>query len=302
MKTKSIIRSSIVALLLLLAAQPMAGQESFKPDPKTTTFIDNAAIECIYKYTINAPLKDSLNKKMEETHLTLLQMNGSVSKFWDWHAYIRDSIMFTCSPDQVITAHKKRLSQKHLPTNSIYVPVVLKNYPNGEITNQDEIYPADYIYTESKTNRNWKLKDDTLTVCGYLCYKAVTSFGGREWTAWYAPEITLSDGPWKLYGLPGLILKAQDSTGTHTFEAIGLKKSNDPIYATTNAFQIRITKDVFFRNKTKSEKNPAIEVHPSQLRTYSVENGDGGEKKVTINGKRNPMNRKTVYCPLELEK
>lgn len=36
------------------------------------------------------------------------------------------------------------------------------------------------------------------------------------------PDLPISSGPWKFYGFPGLILKAEDTTGTHRFEAYSL--------------------------------------------------------------------------------
>lgn len=59
---------------------------------------------------------------------------------------------------------------------------------------------------------------------GYKCRKARLKYGGREWTAWYPPDLPISSGSWKFHGLPGLILKADDTTGMHRFEAYLLLK------------------------------------------------------------------------------
>jgi GLPGLI family protein len=56
----------------------------------------------------------------------------------------------------------------------------------------------------------WTLLDEEKPIGAIPCRKAVTWFKGRGYTAWYAPSITISDGPWKLGGLPGLILEAHD--------------------------------------------------------------------------------------------
>ena len=37
---------------------------------------------------------------------------------------------------------------------------------------------------------------------------ATTHFRGRDWKVWFSEEIPLPLGPWKLGGLPGLILAA----------------------------------------------------------------------------------------------
>lgn len=88
----------------------------------------------------------------------------------------------------------------------------LVNYPSqGELTALILIAGRDYEYTESLPQHQWVVSpNDTLQIAGYTCWKATTRFRGREWTAWYAPELPLPYGPWKLVGLPGLIMKAYD--------------------------------------------------------------------------------------------
>ncbi len=295
MKSKSIFRSATVALLLLLTAQPILGQTSFKIDPKKTTFIDNAVMECIYKHTVNAPLKNNKKQTAKEVSTTILQANTRFSKFWDWHAYKIDSVNYSYSEAELQTPRVKNAIELYRGVKYFFIPEIIKNFPEGKMTVADEIIPVDYVYEEKKTNREWVLKEDTMTVCGYLCNKAVTSFGGKEWTAWYTPEIAISDGPWKLYGLPGLILKAKDSTDTHLFEAVNIRKSGTPIYAKKNSSQIKIKKNAFLKNKNSSDQRSSY----YNTGTHEVEVGKGGA--MFYDGKRDQSFNGTKYCPLELE-
>lgn len=57
----------------------------------------------------------------------------------------------------------------------------------------------------------WKIKEDTLTIGKFKCKKAIGDFRGRTYIAWFTEEIPLPYGPFKLYGLPGLILQAEDT-------------------------------------------------------------------------------------------
>src|SRR5690606_13389350 len=63
---------------------------------------------------------------------------------------------------------------------------------------------------------------DTKTVSNILCYKATCNFRGKEWVVWYAPSIAASFGPWKLNGLPGLILEAYDLEKKISFVAYSI--------------------------------------------------------------------------------
>ncbi|HIR32843.1 MAG TPA: GLPGLI family protein, partial [Candidatus Coprenecus merdigallinarum] len=66
---------------------------------------------------------------------------------------------------------------------------------------------------------------------GYNCQRATGTFRGREWQVWFTYDIPYNYGPWKLGGLPGLILKAEDSSGTFVWEAVSLiRPEGCPIY------------------------------------------------------------------------
>ena len=97
--------------------------------------------------------------------------------------------------------------------------VVYKNYPiKGELTYTDKLL-QDFIYQESMEKPVWRLvKGKDSIVANYRCQKAQTKYRGKVWNVWYTIDIPISDGPWKLYGLPGLILKAEDQDGNFVFE------------------------------------------------------------------------------------
>ena len=55
------------------------------------------------------------------------------------------------------------------------------------------------------------------------CNLATTKFRGREWKVWFTEEIPVSLGPWKLGGLPGLILKADADDDFIKFTAVSIR-------------------------------------------------------------------------------
>lgn len=54
----------------------------------------------------------------------------------------------------------------------------------------------------------------------YTLQKATTTFGGRDWTAWFCKEVNLGEGPYKFRGLPGLIIEVADDKNNFIFKLI----------------------------------------------------------------------------------
>jgi len=101
-------------------------------------------------------------------------------------------------------------------------------YKNRKTQTVTSIYNAfvDNIMCEQKISEfnNWKITEEIDSIFGYPCQKAVVSYGGRNYTAWFTMDIPVNDGPWKFYGLPGLILKVTDNDSLFQFLAVGLQQ------------------------------------------------------------------------------
>lgn len=78
---------------------------------------------------------------------------------------------------------------------------------------KDSMYSRDigFNYVAEKTPKiEWEIQNEKKKIGSYICTKATTTFRGRDFIAWFTTEIPLPFGPWKLHGLPGLILEAHD--------------------------------------------------------------------------------------------
>ncbi len=162
----------------------------------------------------------------------ILDIGDSCSCFYNFRGYRADVVtdsLLACGYNGYETigvlGEMKLLGQR---TNY----AVFKNFPRvGKLTYTENVLD-DYVYEEEMPKQDWELLDGDTVVLGYTAYKAQTKYRGRTWTVYYTPEIPVGDGPWKLCGLPGLILYARESQGIFSFEAVGIAKglSREPLH------------------------------------------------------------------------
>lgn len=98
---------------------------------------------------------------------------------------------------------------------------VYKNYPSTGKQTVD-YHSMEVLQYEEPMGQDWELVEGDTIILEHPCQKAVCHYHGRTWTAFYATDIPIAEGPWKLCGLPGLILRAYDSNGAFLFHCIGI--------------------------------------------------------------------------------
>jgi len=80
----------------------------------------------------------------------------------------------------------------------------------------------------SEAAQNWKLTNEKKQVSSLNLQKATTTWGGRNWTAWFSPDIPFQEGPYKFHGLPGLIVELYDDKNNYKFELVKTEKISSP--------------------------------------------------------------------------
>ena len=129
--------------------------------------------------------------------------------------------------DSLLQSGASRTMYRSIYNKVKYAPafysMFFQNYPrSGKLTCTGRVCNTDFKYEEDLPEMDWKIQDETDTLLGYMVQKAVCSFRGRDYTAWFAPQLPMQTGPWKFSALPGLILKVEDSRGHYTFIARGI--------------------------------------------------------------------------------
>ena len=94
----------------------------------------------------------------------------------------------------------------------------------GKIMRKEVLFINKYLVTDALPVIDWKISGDTATLGSLHCQKATAHFKGRDYTAWFCPDLPLHVGPWKLNGLPGVIVEAYDVKKEVVFKFDGIEK------------------------------------------------------------------------------
>lgn len=134
---------------------------------------------------------------------------------------------------------------------------------NGMLRFKDFIGMAEYYSYDETPNLKWHITSEKEKIGIYQAQKATTDFGGRQWIAWFTTEIPMQEGPYKFSGLPGLIIKLEDSAQNYSWilegnkkldQDIGLNKQN---YLESQMGEAKkISKEGFVKRLKQYNKNP----------------------------------------------
>lgn len=184
---------------------------------------------------------------MRERDITfLLLVNNDESKFYNPNTEYKDSLQSTPQGKLLYDKMLHEAIKHYIETkdnnkmNSVSYKTTLYVFKSF-LKNQYDVYESVGLtrshYVEPFEEFDWNVSDSTKNILGYECFMAETDYHGRHWTVWFTPEIPVQNGPWKLQGLPGLILEASEPTGQHTFTAVGIENSRQEILPVYNPKQ-----------------------------------------------------------------
>ena len=168
---------------------------------------------------------------------------------------------------------------------------VYKHVPSeGKLT--FTTYHVDWFkYSEPIPALQWKIEGKDSVIAGYHCQAATTSLRGRQWRAWFTLDIPVSDGPWKLCGLPGLILRATDEQGYFDFDCTGVASIEIPPIRLAKKNYTDCTPEKYFEMEKDDRENPLghlksllgdeINISEASIRRTDQRNNEEAKKKFT---------------------
>jgi GLPGLI family protein len=174
-----------------------------------------------YKY---APDINDKTKLIDE--MMLLDVDSKGSSYYSHKRFIFDSTMVANIEKQIRGGGALNFQGGGGRPGTVSYKVT-KSYPDFKTYLFTQISSDKYKVKEDQ-KPEWKILAEKQKIGDYNAQKAMTSYGGREWIAWFSTEIPIQDGPYKFYGLPGLIVKLEDTTGTHVMTLVGNKKVKAP--------------------------------------------------------------------------
>lgn len=175
--------------------------------------------------------KDSINS-IKGKDILYLEISKTKSFCFSYYSYQSDSLKRDPNGRKIWRQLFSAAIEKD-GTNATSFPHQRSTFKISKFNNSDTISIKDVIdrdifeYKTSKKDFNWNVCDTTKNIAGYKCYKATSKYHGRLWIVWFSPDLPISDGPWVLCGLPGLILEARDSDNLYSFKLIGLGSTNE---------------------------------------------------------------------------
>lgn len=191
----------IFASLLLLAGLSIFAQNRF-----------------FYEYKF---IPDSTDKTKIITEMMLLDIDKNGSSYYSHDKFVADSTAKADLEKQLkLSPNNINISRSDKPGQVQYK--VTKHYPDFTTYLYTKVSSDSYKIEEDQ-KPDWKILPEKQKVGEYNAQKATANYGGRQWTAWFTTDLPFQDGPYKFYGLPGLIVKIEDQTGSHSMTLVGNK-------------------------------------------------------------------------------
>ena len=202
----------------------------------------------IYSFT---HARDTNNLNFPYKEEMMLTFNANTSLYKSYTAIIEDSLMRAAIEKSVNNNENPSINVKKVTREQFYY------FFNDSHRYWVLPWFRDTLAIKGEIEEiDWSITGDTKMIAGFKSIKATCTFKGRNFEAWFCPEIPVKAGPWKLNGLPGLILEAKDDKGQVKFEFMSLRNEQTATIALP-AQKTFVTKEKFQQMQDAVKQNPA---------------------------------------------
>ena len=242
----------------------------------------NTANRFFYELTYKSYIKDSIVTKKT---LTILDITNQKSIYRDYLSVSQDSLITEVSEKYKKSGNNVDM-QKLIKTPN-FTHKIIKEYPIKKVTYSDKVLQDNFIYEEAP-NFQWKILKEKKTIGEYKAQKATAKYGGKNWIAWFSNDIPFLDGPYKFYGLPGLIVQIEDEEDNISWTLAGNKtvknyKEKSLLDGGNNIKSIMVSKEKFKEIDTDYRNNPMGRIKatvPAEKLTQQMPDGKTLEQKI----------------------
>ena len=231
----------------------------------------------VYEYKF---ISDSTNTGDVKTEMMFLDTTKDGSKYYSYTVFNSDSIMKVDLEKQLKATGSINIKSDMRKGDVRYS--VTKTYPDYRINLHRRLGVDAYNISDDR-KINWKISSEKEKIGEWNAQKAEADFAGRHWVAWFSTEIPIQDGPYKFHGLPGLIVKIEDRTGSHKMELKGIKNINGSIDINIfDAKEIAVNPKQFQKVLKEYENDPTKGIKQMQMggATIILTGKDGNSSKV----------------------
>lgn len=277
----TIVKILVFALLFIVAqvsAQEFQGVATYKSKRKFDIKMDSTQMNS----EMHQKMMEMLKKQFEKTFTLTFNREESVYK------------------EEEALAPPQPSGTWVVAVNSAGSDIIYKNIKDQRYSNQNDVFGKIFLIKDKIKSTDWKLESETKNVGEYTCFKATTTVerekrrGGISInedkdldaddnkapemetitiTAWYTPQIPVSNGPGNYQGLPGLILEVNDGTETVICSKIVLNPED----------KVTISEPQKGKEVTQAAFDDILEMKMKEMsERYDSKRGDGQEIKIKI--------------------
>lgn len=214
---------------------------------------------------------DSTNRADIKNEVHRLYTGSSVSYYASEASVLSDSIYQALGN----RSRSALLGSRTGEPASDFLPKVYKNFEKEEVWVTYSILLDHYLYQDSDMPIAWDITDEAKEIGQYTVQKATTSFGGRDFEAWFTPEVPIVDGPYVFSGLPGLIIELYDTDKDYHFNLASITPLKEPYEIENTGQNIKISKEEIIKAYRKYLENPGHSLTRRLPDDFRVTEADG---------------------------